>query len=249
MKKIFGLAFGATFAILLMASCSSKELLKTGGDILNAMGTSSEGAVSESTIAMGLKEALTSGISKGVVKTSKKDGFFKNPLIKILWPEEAIKVANTLRNVGLGGEIDKVETSLNRAAERASAKAKPIFVNAIKQITFQDVMGILKGNDNAATDYLRRTTSTQLTSAFTPVINTSLSEVNATKHWNDVFTAYNKIPLVDKKVDTDLTGYVTGQALSGLFTMIEKEEKLIRKDPIARTTDILKKVFSLQDKS
>lgn len=248
MKKIFGLAMAAVFATFFLASCSSTQVLKTVEDVLNAS-TGGDGQVSNSMIASGLKEALNKGVSTGVARTSKKDGYLKNPLIKILWPKEAEKVANTLRDVGLGGEVDKVVTSLNRAAEKASVKAKPIFVDAVKQLTFQDVMGILKGSDNAATDYLRRTTSKSLTTAFTPVIDNSLKEVDATKYWGDIFNTYNRIPLVKKQVNPDLTAYVTDQALGGLFTMIEKEEKLIRKDPIARTTDILKKVFALQDKS
>jgi len=240
MKKIS--LFILTLAF--MVSCSSTEVLKTVDSVLGAV--TEDGALTNDQIGMGLKEALTQGITKGVSLTSKQDGFFKNPQIKIPWPAEAIKVENTLRGLGINKEVDQAILSINRAAENAATKAKPIFVDAIKQLTFQDVMNILKGNDNAATDFLRRTTSTKLTTAFKPVISNSLDQVDATKHWESVFTAYNKVPLT-KKVDTDLEGYVTGKALDGLFLMVEKEEKLIRKDPIARGTELLKKVFALQD--
>jgi len=241
MKKIFLFAISLAF----MVSCSSTEVLKTVDSVLNA--ATGEDGLTNDQIGMGLKQALTQGISKGVNITSKKDGFFKNPQIKIPWPAEALKVEKTLRDLGINKEVDQAILSLNRAAENAATKAKPIFVDAIKQLTFQDVMNILKGNDNAATDFLRRTTSSKLTAEFRPVISNSLGQVNATKHWTDVFNAYNKIPFVSKPVDTDLEGYVTGKALDGLFLMVEKEEKLIRKDPIARGTELLKKVFALQD--
>jgi len=242
MKRIFLLS--ATVLLLGVMSCTPTEVKKAMGTVLEGM--EEGGGISNQEIGMGLKEALTQGITKGVNITSKKDGFFKNPQIKIPWPEEVQKVEKTLRDIGLGGQVDKVVMSLNRAAEDAAVKAKPIFINAIKQLTFQDVMSILKGNDNAATDFLRRTTSNQLRTEFKPPIKTSLNKVNATKYWGDVINSYNKVPLV-KKVNPDLTGYVTDKALDGLFLMVSKEEKKIRKNPIARGTELLKKVFALQD--
>ncbi len=242
MKK-FILLFGV---ILMSVGCTSTQFNDALNTVLDEVGGSGDGKLSNTDIGNGLREALSVGITKGVSLTSKTDGFFKNPQIKIPWPADVKKVENTLRDIGLGGEVDKVVMKLNRAAEDASQKAKPIFISAIKQLTFSDVMNILKGENNAATEFLRRTTSGQLTNEFNPVIKTSLDKMDATKHWGSAINKYNKIPLV-KKVDPDLTGYVTGKALDGLFHMVAKEEAKIRKDPIARTTDLLKKVFKLQD--
>ncbi len=242
MKKVLLLITLATVTIF--SSCSSTDILKGVEQVLGAAG---DGQLTNAQIGQGLKEALTQGISKGAQTVSKTDGYFKNPKIKIPWPEDVRKVESTLRNIGLGKEVDKVVLSLNRAAEDAATKAKPIFVNAIKQLTFQDVMNIVKGPDNAATEFLQRVTTKDLRKEFNPVIGNSLNKVNATKYWGDIITQYNKVPLV-KKVDPDLKGYVTDKALKGLFTMVAQEEKKIRKDPIARTTDLMKKVFELQDK-
>ncbi|MBM2815154.1 MAG: hypothetical protein HW421_1916 [Ignavibacteria bacterium] len=198
--------------------------------------------LTESDAVSGIKEALTQGISKGTDIVSRMDGYFKNPEIKIPFPPEAKKVEKSLRDIGMGSEVDKVVVTLNRAAETAATEAKPIFVSAIKQMTVTDAIGIVKGNDGAATDYLRRTTSVLLADKFRPVISSSLDKVDATKYWKSVMTTYNKIPFVDK-VNPDLTEYVLGKALEGLFHMIAKEETNIRKDPVARTTELLKKVF------
>ncbi|QQS28748.1 MAG: DUF4197 domain-containing protein [Sphingobacteriales bacterium] len=202
--------------------------------------------VTESEIIMGLKQALEFGIGNGSDLVSKTDGYFKNSFIKIPFPPEAKKVENTLRDIGLGSEVDKVILSLNRAAEDAAKGAKPIFISAIKQMTIKDAMNILKGTDNAATEYLKKTTSNDLRSAFKPVINKSLDKVAATKYWDDIIKKYNQIPLV-QKVNPDLSAFVTEKALDGLFYMVAKEEAKIRKDPLARVTDLLKRVFKLQD--
>jgi hypothetical protein len=190
----------------------------------------------------GLKEALQVGTERGTQKLSAVDGFFKDAVIKILMPAEAIKVEKTLRNLGMGKQVDNAILSMNRAAEDAAKSAAPIFINAIKQMSFQDALGILKGGDSAATKYLREKTSRELTEAFRPVIDNSLAKVNATKYWNTVFTSYNKFS--SDKVNTDLPAYVTEKALAGIFYQVAQEEMKIRKDPLARTTDILKKVFS-----
>ncbi len=229
----------------LIGGCTSAEFNKGLNDVLDAV--NSTGSPTNSEIGLGLKEALTNGITKGVAVVSKQDGYLKNPQIKIPFPPSVKKVENTLRNVGMGNMVDEMVVKLNRAAEDAATEAKPIFVSAIKQLTFQDVMNILQGQDNAATEFLRRTTSDQLRGKFKPKINTSLNKVKALNHWTDVSTAYNKLPLT-QKVETDLPEYVTGQALNGLFHMVAKEEKAIRKDPIKRTSDLLKRVFALQDK-
>jgi hypothetical protein len=181
------------------------------------------------------------GTERGTNKVSSLNGFFSNAAIKILMPEEAQKVEKTLRGVGLGKQVDDAILSMNRAAEDAAKSATPIFVNAVKQMTFQDAMGILKGADNAATSYLQSKTTPQLAEAFRPVIEESLKKVDATKYWNTVFTNYNKIS--KEKINTDLSAYVTERALSGIFVQLADEEKKIRKDPAARTTDILKQVF------
>ncbi|HVX51029.1 MAG TPA: DUF4197 domain-containing protein [Chitinophagaceae bacterium] len=193
-------------------------------------------------IANGLKDALNKGVQAGTQKLSITDGFFKNMAVKILMPPEAQKAEKTLRGMGLGDEVDKAILSMNRAAEDACKSAAPIFLDAIKKMTITDAIGILKGGDSSATSYLRVKTTHELTTAFMPVIKTSLDKVDATKYWNTIMTTYNKVPFV-KKVNPDLADYVTQKALSGLFYEIAQEEVSIRKNPVARTTDILKKVF------
>jgi hypothetical protein len=172
---------------------------------------------------------------------SAADGFFKNAVIKILLPPEAIKVEKTLRDVGLGSLVDKAILSMNRAAEDAAKSAAPIFIEAVTSMTIQDALGILQGGDFAATNYLKVKTTIPLTEAFRPVINRSLEKVNATKYWSDVITAYNRF--TTNKINPDLSAYVTGKALDGIFYEVGLEEQKIRKDPVARTSEILKKVF------
>ena len=193
-------------------------------------------------VAGGLKEALNKGVQTSTQKLSVTDGFFKDAVIKILMPPEAQKAEKTLRGMGLGAQVDQAILSMNRAAEDASKSAAPIFIDAIKQMTITDAISILKGGDSAATTYLRLKTTIKLTTAFTPVIKTSLEKVDATKYWNTVIGTYNKVPFV-KKVNPDLAAYVTEKALAGLFYEIALEEINIRKNPVARTTDVLKKVF------
>jgi hypothetical protein len=193
-------------------------------------------------VASGLKAALDKGVQTSTQKLSLTDGFFKNLAIKILMPPEAKKVESTLRGMGMGAQVDQAILSMNRAAEDASKSAAPIFLNAIKQMTITDAITILKGGDSSATTYLRIKTSPALTAAFTPVIKTSLDKVNATKYWNTIITTYDKVPFT-KKVNPDLTAYVTEKALAGLFYEIALEEISIRKNPLERTSDILKKVF------
>lgn len=201
----------------------------------------SKDSLSTNEVIAGLKEALTTGTNRGVQKLSVADGFFKDAVIKVLMPEEAKKVESTLRKFGLGKQVDDAILSMNRAAEDAAKDAAPIFLNAIKGMSIQDAWGILKGGDSSATTYLRERTTASLTEAFRPVIENSLTKMNATKHWNTVFSSYNKFS--KDKVNTDLTAYVTEKALFGIFYQVAKEEMKIRKDPVARTTDILKKVF------
>ncbi|GEO05826.1 hypothetical protein AAE02nite_34900 [Adhaeribacter aerolatus] len=203
--------------------------------------------VSDAEVASGLKEALSIGISKGATTASQTDGYFKNSLIRISFPQEVKKVESTLRAVGMGSLVDDFVLSLNRAAEDAAQSAKPIFLDAIKKLTIRDVWGILTGGKDAATQYLKRTTSEELTTAFTPRIQTSLEKVNATKYYTDIISAYNRIPTV-QRVNPDLTSYATQKAIDGLFILVAQEEANIRENPIARTTQLLKRVFAKQDK-
>lgn len=223
-------------------SCSSAQINKLIKDV-----TSGQIPLSQDEVAAGLKEALEQGIVKGTDLASKTDGYFKNDLIKILLPEDAQKVEKTLRNMGLGSEVDRALLAINRGAESAAIEAKPIFVNAIKQMNIQDALGILKGDATAATDYLKRTTNAQLVELFKPKIQASLDEVGATKYYGDLANSYNKIPLTKQKVNPDLNAYVTQKAIDGLFVLIAEEEKNIRENPLGRTSDLMKKVFAQQD--
>jgi len=202
----------------------------------------SSSSLTEGEISNGLKEALNKGIEKGVSQLSKPDGYFKDLQIKIPLPQEAKVVESKLRQIGQGEQVDQAIESINRAAEDAAMGAKDIFVDAIKNMTVTDAMGLLKGNDDAATRFLEKSTREALVAKFRPIVKVSLDKVGATKHWNTIFTTYNKIPLV-QKVNPDLEVYATNKAIDGLFIQIAKEELEIRKNPGARVTDLLKKVF------
>ncbi len=195
----------------------------------------------------GIKEALEKGTGISSERLSLENGYLGNLDVKILFPQEAKNVESTLRSLGLGSMCDQVITSLNRAAEDAANEAKPIFVDAIKQMSFLDVQKILLGEQNAATQYFQGTTTTSLSAKFSPIIDSSLKKVDATKYWSDVMTRYNKVPFV-KKVDTDLTAYVTQKAIDGLFIEIAKEELKIRENISARTSTLLQKVFGYAEK-
>ena len=235
--------FTACGIIVLCVSVSNGQILnKIKTNVEKAVESTGESGLTESEVAAGLKEAITQGVSVGVERLSKADGYFNDPEIKIPLPEEAKDVEKTLRQMGQGKKVDEAIESLNRAAEDAASEAKDIFVSAIKNMTLTDAMGILNGADDAATQYLNKTTRSALVEKFEPVIKVSLDKVGATKHWNTVFTTYNKIPLV-KKVNPDLSEYATNKAIDGLFVQIAKQELEIRKNPAARITDLLKKVF------
>lgn len=238
MKRVFTLLFLAVFSIQADAQVL-KGLLNKAKDAV-----SKPGGLSNDDIVAGLKEALVTGSQKGSNTLSQTDGFFANAALKILMPPEAQKVENTLRRVGLGKQVDDAILSMNRAAEDACKNAAPIFTNAIKQMSFRDALGILKGTDTAATGYLRGKTTAELTTAFRPVIEQSLHKTDATKYWNSLISSYNKVNIFGgQKINPDLSAYVTEKALSGIFTQVAIEEKNIRRDPLARTSDILKKVF------
>ena len=199
------------------------------------------------TIASGLREALDKGIEKQVSKLTKKDGFNKNDLVRIMLPSELQKVDKTLRDLGLDNLADEGLKIMNRAAEDAVKEATPIFVNAVKGITFADAKNILLGSDDAATKYLKQNTQQELYSKFNPVIKNSFAKTGADVIWENIINRYNSIPFVNE-VNPDLTDYVTEQALDGVYTMIKVEEKEIRTNTAARTTALLKSVFALQDK-
>ena len=197
-------------------------------------------------IAGGLKEALNNGISKQVTKLTTTDGFYRNEAVKILLPEELRKVDAGLRRIGLSSLADEGLKVLNRAAEDAVKEATPIFVDAVRNMTFMDAKTILMGNESSATNYLQNSTSTALYGKFNPVIKNSFTKVGADKVWTNIITKYNSIPLVNK-VNPDLTDYVTNQALNGVFKMVAVEEKNIRTNLSARTSVLLQKVFAMQD--
>lgn len=223
------------FTVILFSS------LFCGCDVIKQL-PQSTGGVTESEAADGIKEALSQGLAGAVLKLNKEDGFFKDAFYKILIPEDARKVENTLRDLGLGSMVDKAILQINRGAEDAAGYAKPIFVNAIKNMSIGDAIGLVKNGDTSATHFFREKTTEQLIAAFTPVIKASLDKVNATKYYGDMVNKYNSIPLV-KKINPDLTGYVTMKATNALFDLVAKEEKNIRSNFAARTTDLLKKVF------
>ncbi|NCT08572.1 MAG: DUF4197 domain-containing protein [Flavobacteriia bacterium] len=232
-KKVLVLVMGIQFA-----GCA--ELQQVVNNLPNGAGLSQE------QIGNGLREALDNGIKNQVTKLTAEDGFYKNELVKILLPEELQTVDKGLRNLGLGNLADEGIKVLNRAAEDAVKTATPIFINAVKDITFNDAKNILLGEYNAATIYLETKTQQNLYQSFTPVINQSFSKVGADKVWNQIISRYNSIPFI-KKVNPDLTDYVTSQALKGVFTMITLEEKGIREKVGMRNTALLRQVFALQD--
>lgn len=250
MKKHFSKFLMFSGVVGLIACDNLHEIskgLEVAQDVIEVAGSTSgeSNPLTNDEVIAGLKEALTIGIRKGAEKVSVTDGFFNNLEIKIPFPEDVKKVEEKARQFGLGNHVDKFVLTLNRAAEEASKEAVPVFVDAIKNMSISDAMGILKGGESAATDYLKKSTSTQLQAKFKPVVHNAIEKVELTKYWNPVINAYNRVPGVEKK-DPDLENYVTQRALSGLFLMVAKEEGKIRKDPAARASDLLKKVFANQ---
>jgi hypothetical protein len=234
MKKIYYVLFIAIFCI----QQTDAQFFKDAKKLIN---TKSKG-LTEKDAADGIKEALVNGTGESVKVVSVVNGFWGNPEIKIPFPTEAQEMESRLRGIGMGKKVDEFNESMNHAAEKAATEAKPIFVSAIKGMTVKDAINIVRGANNAATVYLKNTTSPELIQKFQPIIKTSLDQVDATKYWSDLITMYNKIPMV-KKMNPNLTEYVTQKAIDGLFVMIAKEELKIRKDPMARTSELLKRVF------
>lgn len=232
---------GILLLVVLLQLTACSELQQVINQLPNG------GIITNDQIAGGLKEALNNGITNQVTKLAVEDGFYKNELTRILLPEELQKVDNTLRKIGLSKLADEGLKVLNRAAEDAVGEAIPIFVDAIKGMSFTDAKNILLGDKNSATLYLQTATSEVLYQKFNPIIANSFQKVGADKVWSDLITKYNSIPLVNK-VNPDLTDYVTKEALKGVFTMVAVEELDIREKVSSRTSDLLKKVFALQDK-
>ena len=232
MKQLFTL-------LLISATLASCDTLQ---QVANAAG-STAGGISNNEAAMGIKEALGNGIGKAVLQLNTTDGFFKNAFYKILMPPEARKIENTLRDVGLGSMVDKAILQINRGAEDAAGYAKPIFIDAIKSMTLSDAIGLVRNGDTSATHFFRIKTTDRLIAAFTPVIQSSLDKVSATKYYGDMVTRYNNFPTTFKKLNPDLNGYVTQKATEALFNLVAQEELNIRTNFAARTSDLLRKVF------
>jgi hypothetical protein len=234
MKQLITFSALILFSFSLSAQRDSSNklggLFKKASSMLSKNSSSANG-LSTDEIISGLKEALSVG-----------DGFFKDAAVKILLPKQVRDIENKMRTFGMGKLVDNAELSMNRAAEDASKSAAPIFLSAIKQMSVTDALNILRGTDTAATAYLRKTTTLNLTTAFMPIVTESLKKTDASKYWKDVFTAYNRFS--SKPVDTDINSYVTSKALDGIFYYVGKEEINIRENPAGRVTDILKKVFA-----
>ena len=234
------------FSTLIIASftCTSQLNLNTIKEkTKSSVESTKKVPLTNDEIVSGLKDALNVGIDNAGVKASALDGFNKNELIRIPFPKEAKKMEDKLRMVGMGAKVDSFELALNRAAEIAAKKAAPIFIEAIKSMNVSDGVNILKGEDDAATKYLQKSTKDSLYDTFKPIVKAALKQVKVTQYWNPLASRYNKIPLTTK-VNPDLEDYTTQKAMEGLFTLLAQEEKKIRDQPAARVTDLLKKVFS-----
>jgi hypothetical protein len=206
-------------------------------------GKKSGTGLTENEAGQGIKEALLQGVTTAVLNLNKTDGFFGSEFYKMLLPEDAKKVEKTLRNIGMGAQVDKAILSINRGAEDAVAFAKPIFIDAVKEMTLKDALNIIKGDKDEATKYFKNKTQEKLITAFTPSVKSSLDKTDATKYYTDIISSYNSLPTTFKKVNPDLTSYVVAKAVDALFDQVAKEEANIRANPLARTSDILKKVF------
>jgi len=209
----------------------------------NLPGAGGTSTITELEAAQGIKDALDQGVGRGINFLNKTDGFFGNEAYKLLLPAEAQRIENTLRQLGMGSMVDRAILQINRAAEDAVGYARPIFLDAIREITITDAINIIRGSKDAATQYFRQKTTDKLTAAFSPIIKSSLDKFSATKYYGDVVNTYNNFPTTLNKINPDLPSYVVSRAVDALFDQIAKEEANIRANPVARTTDILKKVF------
>lgn len=231
--------------LLLLVSCVDMQNNSQIGGILSSLATvsNSSSELDESTIASGLRQALEIGSSNASELASSTDGFLANDKIRIPLPEKLQGVANTLRTVGLGTQVDQFEVKMNRAAEAAAAEAKPILISAVKGMTVTDAIGILRGSDTAATDYFRSKTSEELQQKFKPVVRSKMDEVGVYSLYNQLMSTYDSMPLVPKS-NFDLEDYLTNKTQDGLFSLLAEEEEQIRNNPSARTTELLQQVFS-----
>jgi len=227
-------------ALLVVSGCAT--LQGSMGDILTG-GPSTSGTLDESTVIAGIKEALRVGTQNTVLSTSKVDGYLGNALIRIAIPSQMQSVASTLRQAGLGAQVDEMEVGMNRAAELAAGEAREVFWSAITGMTVSDAFGILRGGNTAATDYFHERTYDVLRARFHPIVQRKVDEVGLSRLYGRISDTYNSLPLGGATRLVDLDEYVTDQALAGLFTVLASEEQKIRQDPLARTTDLLKKVF------
>lgn len=245
MKKLI-LFIAAMILIHLSSEAQTlKNVTKKADSLLKKLPTVPVGnpnSLTNDEVISGLREALTVGTNQSTALASKLDGFYKNPAIFIPFPTEAQKVKEYALKVGLTAQVNKFEMTLNRAAEEATKSAAPIFINAIKGMSITDGFSILKGNDDAATVYLKNKTSPELIKLFSPIVKNAINKVQLTKYWSPLATSYNKVPLV-QKVNPDLNAYVTDKAIQGLFKLLADEELKIRKNPAARVSELLKKVF------
>lgn len=240
MKKVF-----ISVGIIALALSSCDVLNEAANIVLTDTTTTSKPQLTNDEVISGLKEALNVGIKNSVNLTSVTDGFLGNAEIRLPFPEDAIKVKQKALEWGLDGQVEKFETTLNRAAEEATKEALPIFMNAIQNMSISDGFTILNGGDGAATKFLKDNTTAQLTEAFAPKVEAAIATVKLTEYWNPIITKYNSAMNFTggEKLNPDLNKYVTEKAIAGLFLMVEKEENKIRKDPMARVSDILQKVF------
>ena len=226
-RNIFTLFLSISF----LAGCAS----------LGNLGSS--GPVTEQEAVQGIRQALNNGVSSGISMLNREDGFFGNQAYKLFLPPDARKIENVMRDLGMGKTVDKAILQINRAAEDAVGYAAPIFTDAIREMTIQDAWNIIRGEQDAATRYFREKTTAKLTAAFAPIIQRSLDKLDATRHYSEIISDYNRLPTTFNKLNPDLPGYVTEKAVDALFDQVAKEEANIRSNPRARTTEILKKVF------
>ncbi|TXI85865.1 MAG: DUF4197 domain-containing protein [Crocinitomicaceae bacterium] len=241
MKKIIKNVFLASTVI----SLSACDVLQEVASSLPTGTTTTTPSLTNSEVISGLKEALNVGIKNSVSRTSITDGFLKNDAIRLPFPQDALKVKQKAIELGLSGQVEKFETTLNRAAEDATKTALPIFVDAITNMSIQDGFKILNGGEGAATKFLKDNTTSKLVAAFSPKVAESISRVKLTDYWNPIINKYNSVMTITggEKMNPDLNAYVTERAIAGLFKLVEDEENKIRKDPAARVSDILQKVF------
>ncbi len=233
----------AVVAVLSLVGTSCTDM-KAVQDIAQILAVGMAGST-EGNVAAGLREALRVGTERTIASTSRPGGFGSNPLLRIALPDEVQTMAKALRLVGMGAQVDALDDAMNRAAERASAEAKPVFWNAITGMSLTDAMSILQGGDTAATEYFRDRTSESLQRRFRPIIESNMQEVGLYKSYEQVVDAYARLPLVNAP-SLDLTEHVTNATLDGLFKVLGDEETKIRRDPAARTTELLRQVFGNQ---